>query len=296
MKLNIMREFVRLSATRNYSKTADELYIAQSALSRHMSALEDELNVKLIDRTRNSFELTPMGKIVLEDFKKILKNYEDLLDKIAKQTEIENGELHLGFLYYDMNYYVAKIRHIFHKKYPKIKLILHSYQPMQLEADLLEGKLDVALIYGMSGCCHRDIEYIPFLKIPYSLIYCNNHRFASRKDIRISDLDGERLLCPEAPFELNHVGDMLEKMFAEGGAHTFKKIQIHNYDEVPWLMKENDAIYISPMVNNQAYGSDTKYRFLLPELYHTDVSAVWLSKNTNAAIHLLCSAIKVCYP
>ncbi|HII79716.1 MAG TPA: LysR family transcriptional regulator, partial [Methanosarcina sp.] len=77
MKLNIMREFVRLSATRNYSKTADELYIAQSALSRHMSALEDELNVKLIDRTRNSFELTPMGKIVLEDFKKILKNYED---------------------------------------------------------------------------------------------------------------------------------------------------------------------------------------------------------------------------
>ena len=142
----------------------------------------------------------------------------------------------------------------------------------------------------------RDIEYIPFLKIPYSLIYCNNHRFASRKDIRISDLDGERLLCPEAPFELNHVGDMLEKMFAEGGAHTFKKIQIHNYDEVPWLMKENDAIYISPMVNNQAYGSDTKYRFLLPELYHTDVSAVWLSKNTNAAIHLLCSAIKVCYP
>ena len=63
MKFSIMREFVRLAAIRNYSKTAEELYMAQSALSRHMASLEEELNVKLIDRTRNSFELTPMGEI-----------------------------------------------------------------------------------------------------------------------------------------------------------------------------------------------------------------------------------------
>lgn len=55
MKLNIMREFVKLAETQNFSRTAEELYIAQSALSRHMVSLEEELRVQLIKRTRNSF-------------------------------------------------------------------------------------------------------------------------------------------------------------------------------------------------------------------------------------------------
>ena len=88
MKLSVMREFVRLAASRNYSRTAEELYIAQSALSRHMTALEKELNTQLINRTRNSFELTPMGEIALEGFQKILEDYEAMLDNMSRQAEI----------------------------------------------------------------------------------------------------------------------------------------------------------------------------------------------------------------
>ena len=88
MKLSVMREFVRLAASRNYSRTAEELYIAQSALSRHMTALEKELNTQLINRTRNSFELTSMGEIALEGFQKILEDYEAMLDNMSRQAEI----------------------------------------------------------------------------------------------------------------------------------------------------------------------------------------------------------------
>ena len=66
MKISIMREFVRLVETQNFTRVAEDLYIAQSVLSRHMAQLEDELRVKLIHRTRNSFELTPAGKVVQE--------------------------------------------------------------------------------------------------------------------------------------------------------------------------------------------------------------------------------------
>ena len=201
-----------------------------------------------------------------------------MLDKISRQTKIEQGELHLGFLYYDMNYYVAKIRDVFHKKHPQIQLVLHSYQPMQLETDLLDGKIDVAIIYGIGGCQHKD------------------HRLASLNHFCISDLNGEKLLYPEKPFILNHVEKALKEILKNGGVHDYDRVQIHNYDEVPWLMQENNAVYISPMVNNQAYGNNTKYQFLLPEQYHTDVSAVWLSDNNNDAIKLLRSTIKTCYP
>lgn len=296
MKISVMREFVRLAANRNYSKTAEELFIAQSALSRHMVSLEGELNVKLINRDRNAFELTPAGEIVLEEFKKILESHEKMLDKIARQDEVESGELHLGYLYYDADNYVSRIRDVFRKRYPQVKLVLHAYQPAQLESELLSGKIDAAFSYGVAGISRRDIEYLSFLKIPFSLIYDKIHRFSSLKDISISDLDGEKLLRPAIPLEINHVGHQLEQMLQKGGARISEWVPIDNFDEVPWLMQETGAIYISPMVNSRAYGSSTEFRFLLPDVYSTDVSAVWLKNQQNPAVKLLCTAIRICYP
>ena len=75
MKLSLMREFVRLAETQNFTRAAEDLYIAQPVLSRHMAQLEDELRVKLMNRTRNSFELTPAGKVAQQEFQKILDSY-----------------------------------------------------------------------------------------------------------------------------------------------------------------------------------------------------------------------------
>lgn len=296
MKLNVMREFVKLAENKNFSRTAEELYIAQSALSRHMAALEEELRVQLIRRTRNSFELTEAGQIVREEFKTLLAHYENMLDRVSRLDATEKGEIHLGVLYYDMEFYVARIRETFHARYPKVKLYLHSFQPAQLEAALLSGKIDAAIIYGCKDCHRRDIEQLPFLKLPYALIYHKGHRFSELRDIQISNLDGEKMLVPDVPFEINHVGVVLDRMLEQGGAHISEKIPISNYDEVSWLLKENGAVYVSPMANTHAYGPDTESRFLLPEMYSTDVSLVWKAGQQNPAVNLLCSAIKICFP
>lgn len=191
---------------------------------------------------------------------------------------------------------MSKIREVFLQRYPNVKLTLLSYQPAQLEADLLNGKLDAAIIYGVNDCPRQDIQHLPFLKLPYSLIDNKNHRLAQIRDLQISDLDGEKLLAPEAEFPINHAGIRMKRMLENGGARISEFISIHNYAEVPWMLKETGAIYISPMANNHAYGSSTEYRFLQPDLYHTDVSLVWRTNQQNPALNLLCSAIKICYP
>ena len=55
MKLNHMREFVVLAENKNYTVTAEELYITQSALSRHINSMDEELGVQLINISKNSF-------------------------------------------------------------------------------------------------------------------------------------------------------------------------------------------------------------------------------------------------
>ena len=62
MKINHIREFLLLVSNRNFSKTAEQLYMAQSALSRHISSMEDELGVQLISRSTTTFSLTEEGE------------------------------------------------------------------------------------------------------------------------------------------------------------------------------------------------------------------------------------------
>lgn len=87
MKLDTMQEFLLLSVNRNFSKTAEELYMAQSALSRHVAALEQELGVQLIHRTHNTFELTHAGEIVAQEFKRMLDGYQTMLRRLASLSE-----------------------------------------------------------------------------------------------------------------------------------------------------------------------------------------------------------------
>ena len=219
-----------------------------------------------------------------------------MLDKIARQKDIECGELHLGYLYYDADFYIARIREAFRNKYPRINLYLHPYQPAQLEEALLEGKLDAAILYGVAQIPLRDLNTLAFLKIPYSLIYNKSHRLSRLKDLSIMDLDGEKLIIPEKPFILNHAGDIMNQMLKAGGASISETIPVFNYDEVPWILQETGAIYISPMVNPRTYGSSVEIRYLMPNTYQVDVSIVWRKDNQNPAITYLNSVIKSCYP
>lgn len=295
MKLNLMREFVKLAENQNFTKTAEELYVAQSVLSRHIVSIEEELHVKLINRSRNSFELTAEGRIVQEEFKKILEMYGNMLDRLSHLDAEAEGELHLGFLYYDMNFYVAKIREEFHKRFPKVKLYLHSYQPKELEDDLLNGKIDAAFIYGAEYSSRRDIDMLPFLKISYTLIYDKTHRFSNLKDLQISDLDGEKLLVPGVQYKINGTHGLMNRMLEKGGAHISEYIEISNFDEVPYLLHDTGAVYLSPMANVNAYGNSTEHRSLLPETYGCDVSMVWKNTNRNPAIPFLRSVVKICF-
>ncbi len=295
MKLSLMREFVVLAEVQNFSRAAEELYMAQPALSRHIAALENELNTKLIDRTRNSFTLTPQGEETLHSFEKILQEYEILIERISRQSDVEGGELHVGYLYYDKDFYVAHIREVFHRKYPKVKLVLHPYQPAELEKNLQSGKLDAAFIYGASQCTDQTWQVRSFLKIPYSLIVSEKHPLANVHEIDISSLNGEKILYPEDTLTITRTDVRMKQMLDEYGVEIRETIPVNNFDEVPWILEETGGVYISPMVNAAAYGEHVVSHHLMADEYSCDVSVVWEKENKNPRIQLLLSVLRICY-
>lgn len=296
MKINIIREFIHLCATRNYTKTAEELYISQPVLSRHISSLEEELGVQLISRSRTTFELTPAGELAKRSFEKILLEYQDLLSSLSGLNESTQGDLHLGVLYYDYTSYVEQIREVFREHYPGIRLHLHSYQPEQIEHDLLNRKIDAAFMYALDESGPEEIRFSPFLRVPYSIMYDKQHRLSEIRDIRFSDLNGEKILWPDADLPLTNTDRFMKEIFAENHVSMREYISFSNFDDVPFLLKDTGAIYLSPMANQNAYHDSVECRHIEPGKYYVEISTAWRADNPNPAIRSLLNAVRITYP
>lgn len=79
--------FMHLAETLNYTKTAEELFISQPAVTRHINSLEDELGVKLFDRSvKRNITLTDAGCIYFDGLKKCKGIYDDTLEKITSKN------------------------------------------------------------------------------------------------------------------------------------------------------------------------------------------------------------------
>ena len=127
----------------NLSLASKEMFISQPAMSLKISALEDELGVKLLRRSRQKIELTDSGKYVEKEFAYILNHYETLRDNAQKIHFKGNNRLSIGYHgpaeWADVNNLIQD----FHKKYPQIEIdvIVDGWGP--LTAQLINGTLDV---------------------------------------------------------------------------------------------------------------------------------------------------------
>ena len=78
MNLSQLRHLLALTQTGSFSRAAEQLHVTQSALSRSISALEEELGLKLVDRIGKSNELTPFGLSVVERARRIVQEAGEL--------------------------------------------------------------------------------------------------------------------------------------------------------------------------------------------------------------------------
>jgi DNA-binding transcriptional LysR family regulator len=98
MELRHLRYFVAVAEALNFTKVATRLHVAQPALSRQVSDLEEELGVDLLKRTSHGVLLTQEGKLFLEEAHELLKHVDESVAKVRALARGEFGELQVGYL------------------------------------------------------------------------------------------------------------------------------------------------------------------------------------------------------
>ena len=146
MTLNELRFVVALAKARNFRKAAEVCFVSQPALSLAVKKLEDELGVLLFERNRNDVTMTAIGELVVEQATRAIEEA-NRVKEIARQGNNQLvGALKLGVIYSIGPYLLPEIIPYLRQSAPEMPLIVEENLTINLETQLRNGVIDVAII------------------------------------------------------------------------------------------------------------------------------------------------------
>jgi len=158
MELYQLRTFVTVADTGNLTQAAERLFTSQPAVSAHVKALEEELEIKLFDRTPKGMKLTESGSLLREKAQAILNASYDLTLKAKTLQGILTGQAKIG-LNADAEYLLlAKWHNALVSKYPQLKIQLTQGTSIELVKKLSLSNLDVTFFSGDTH--YNELDFI----------------------------------------------------------------------------------------------------------------------------------------
>lgn len=198
MNLDRLEYFVAVAEHLNFTKAADACHVAQTAISRHIAALEDEIGCKLFYRTNRSVELTPAGKAFHSEIVPMLEHYRLAIEKAHSAYSGTASALHLGIGQYEMGF-VSELFREFHSLFPDIQLSVGQYPYADLVKRLEDGSADVIFPHPATVIPenHVNIGIQHMFSARQGLLVSSEHEssfaFSRKRPVQAKDLAQETI-------------------------------------------------------------------------------------------------------
>ncbi|MDT3684363.1 MAG: LysR substrate-binding domain-containing protein [Pseudorhodoplanes sp.] len=148
MELKELRNFMRVARAGSVSRAADELRLAQPALSRQISKLERELGVSLFSRHGRGVRLSAAGSLLLERAEAIVHLVRQTSDEIREDRSLTAGRVTLGVPPAAGRLLIPTFVEQFQKAWPRIALHMREGVTSSLQEWLLEKRIDIAILHN----------------------------------------------------------------------------------------------------------------------------------------------------
>ncbi len=191
-----LKLFVDLARIRNFTRAARSNFLTQPAVSRRIQQLEEELGVRLFDRSRRRVLLSENGQVFLPYAREILSRLEAARHEMADTASKPMGRLRVAASPSIGLYILPSFLKKFIRMYPKIDLHVDYELPDEIYPGIESGEIDLGFVAYPST--RRDVVAVPFMTDTIVLICPPQHPLAKRKGIRLHDLLAYRfVLLPD---------------------------------------------------------------------------------------------------
>ena len=199
MELRNLRALVEVVRRTTFSGAAKELFATQSAVSKAVKQLEDELGMLLFERNGRNSRLTDAGEIAYKRAASILAETKDLVTELSELRGLNRGKLRLGLPSMG-GILFAKSFALFRRQYPNIEVQLFEHGGRRLEELLLAGDIELAAsIFPLNP----EFESQPIARQPLKLFTSAAHVLAKRKTVGLRMLSNIPFILFESGFVLN---------------------------------------------------------------------------------------------
>lgn len=193
--LHQLRTFRAVADHLGFSAAAAELRMSQPSVSYQVKELEQVLGVTLLDRQGKRVRPTQAGSILYDYARKILNLVDEAALAIEELRGLERGNFRVGASTTVGIYVIPTALGAFKKLHPELQLSLEIGSREQLQARVLGGELDVAVLSPPTN--DDELESLPFMEDELVMVVPSGHRLAGRRGLALSDFEGEPFLMRE---------------------------------------------------------------------------------------------------
>ena len=221
--LRRLRAFHAVAERRSFSEAALALGYAQSVVSHHVAALEQEFGLTLIDRATRPVRATEAGERLREHAAVLLGQVATAEEEMRSLAGLLTGTVRVGAFLTACTSFVPPALAHFEAAHPGVEIELEQIEPVDALRRLRTGELDIAVTWELLERLDAPkrqggdgFEHMFLADDPYRIVLPPGHRLARRRGLRLADLAGERFNGP-SPGTSGPYVDMLHRLCAEAG-------------------------------------------------------------------------------
>lgn len=246
MQLENFKVFADLVETKSFSKAAKINSITQSAVSQQTRSMERNFKTLLIDRSQKQFQLTREGMRIYETSKEILHQYDKLLSELQEMKKIISGTIRISTIYsiglHELPPFIKRFLH----DYPSVNVRIEYRRSNLVYEDILHSSVDFGLVAFPVRM--RQIEMLPFRNDRLVLITHPGHVLASRKDLTLNDIIGQKFIGfdPDIPTR-----KAVDQIFRDARMEIEPVMEFDNIETVKRAVEIDHGVSIVPQATVQ---------------------------------------------
>ena len=216
MTIKQLHYFLAVAEARSFTRAAQNYFIAQTAMSQQIGALEKELGFRLFHRTNRIVELTDAGQVLFQRLRPLVLDLESAIQSASAAAGVQHHILRIGLHDQHPNRFLTATLSAFARQMPDVTPILVPDTPPALMEGVVEGGLDCALL-GKRVFSDRSAltatELFRFPVLDYVLAVPADHPLAQEQSLSWSALQGLDLIA-YSPLKEGQDGQQLRQLLA----------------------------------------------------------------------------------
>jgi LysR family transcriptional regulator, low CO2-responsive transcriptional regulator len=209
MDFDQLETFIEVARHLNFSRAAEKRFRTQPAISAQIRALEEELGVKLLDRSGGKVAVTAPGKVFLRYAEEAIQSRRSVVNSLAEMEHVPRGEIVLAANEGTCLHILPEVFAEFKKQYPSVSVMVNRSEHKQVLELILDNSIDFGIV--SLPVPDRRLTTVPIHRDELVTIVAPKHPLARSKSVTLAQTGEYPLLLPKA----GRTRDALDHLFGD---------------------------------------------------------------------------------